>query len=72
MAVSIRIKFSADLVIEADTLREAKEKWEGMPLFSQEALDSSAEYSETLLIEDSNTYKDMSQEWADVDVYFDD
>ena len=63
MAVSVRIKFSADLVIEADTMSKAKAKWESMPLFSEEAKSCGVEYSETLLIEDSKTYKDVSNEW---------
>lgn len=59
----IRIKFSADLIIEAESIAEAREKWEGMNLFSQEANDCGVEFSETLLIEDAETYKDISDEW---------
>ena len=35
--VQVRIKFSADLIIEADNINEARSKWEGMDLFSDKA-----------------------------------
>jgi hypothetical protein len=60
--MKIRIKFSADLIIEADNMAEVRNKFEGMPLWSKEAQDAGVEYSETLLIEDANTYDDL---WAD-------
>ena len=61
--VKVRIKFSADLVIEADTIKDAREKWEAMPLWSDEANASGVEYSETLLIEDAETYDDLKPEF---------
>lgn len=61
--VRVRIKFSADLVVEADSLEQANDKWMAMPLFSPEALDCGAEFSETLLVEDADTYNDISEEW---------
>ena len=61
--VKVRIKFSADIVIEADTIKDAREKWEAMPLWSDEAKASGVEYSETLLIEDAETYDDLTDKW---------
>lgn len=58
--VRVRIKFSADLVVEAETLEQAQEKWLSMPLFSEEAKDCGVEYSETLLVEDAETYEDIN------------
>ena len=58
--VRVRIKFSADLVVEAETLEQAQEKWFAMPLFSEEAKDCGVEYSETLLVEDAETYEDIN------------
>jgi hypothetical protein len=43
-------------------MAEVRNKFEGMPLWSKEAQDAGVEYSETLLIEDANTYDDL---WAD-------
>ena len=58
--VRVRVKFSADLVVEAETLEQAQEKWFSMPLFSEEAKDCGVEYSETLLVEDAETYEDIN------------
>jgi len=58
--VRVRIKFSADLVVEAETIEQAQEKWYCMPLFSEEAKDCGVEYSETLLVEDAETYEEIN------------
>jgi len=58
--VKVRVKFSADLIIEADNIDDARIKWEGLPLFSEEAKDCGVEYSETLLVEDAETYEDIN------------
>ena len=59
----VRIKFSADLIVEADTLQEARNKWENMPLWSEDAKECGVEYSEPLLIEDAETYDDLTNQW---------
>ena len=62
--MEVRIKFSADVYIKGDNMAEIREKFENMPLFSADALEEgSAEYCETLLIEDADTYDDLSQEY---------
>jgi hypothetical protein len=58
--VRVRVKFSADLVVEGETIEQAQEKWLTMPLFSEEAKDCGVEYSETLLVEDAETYEDIN------------
>ena len=60
---NVRIKFSADIVIEANTIKDARKKWEAMPLWSDEAKASGVEYSATLLIEDAETYDDLTDKW---------
>jgi len=50
-------------VVEAESVQAAKEKWESMPLWSEEAKECGVEYSETLLIEDAETYDDLTHEW---------
>lgn len=57
--MEVRFKFSADLVISGDSIAEIKEKWETMPLFSQDAEKCGVEYCETALIEDAETYEDL-------------
>ena len=58
--VRVRVKFSSDLVAEAETLEQAQEKWLTMPLFSEEAKECGVEYSETLLVEDAETYEEIN------------
>jgi hypothetical protein len=58
--VRVRVKFSADLIVEGETIEQAQEKWLTMPLFSEEAKDCGVEYSETLLVEDAETYEDIN------------
>lgn len=61
--MEVRIKFSADIYVKGESIKEIREKFESMPLFTVEALDNFAEYGETLLIEDAETYQDLSDEW---------
>lgn len=63
MAKSVRIKFSADLVIEGESIEAVKSKWEAMPLWSKEAKDCDVEFSEVLLVEDAETYADLRPEF---------
>ena len=51
--MQVRIKFSADVVITACDVQEARRKWESMPLWSEEMRNAGAEFSEVLLIEDA-------------------
>lgn len=59
-----RIKFSADVYIKGDSMKEIRDKWEMLPLFSGKALEeASAEFSEVLLVEDAETNKDLQKQW---------
>ena len=57
--VKVRIKFSADLIIEGKSLKEVKNKWQNIPLFSKEAQECNVDFCEELLIEDAETYSDL-------------
>ena len=62
--VKVRIKFSADLIIEANNIKEARSKWDSLPLWSEDAEECGVEFSETLLVEDADTYHEISaKEW---------
>ena len=63
MAKSVRIKFSADIYIEGDSVEEIRSKWESMPLWSEQAKQNNVEFSEVLLIEDAETYEDLKGEF---------
>jgi hypothetical protein len=66
--MEVRIKFSADIYIEGESMQDVREKFESMELWSQEAKDCHVEFSEIQLIEDADTYKDLRH---DYDHYFD-
>lgn len=59
----VRFKFSVDLYIEGKDMAEIKNKFESIPLFSQEAKECGAEFSELLLVEDGDTCKDLMVEY---------
>lgn len=60
----VRIKFSASFYISGKSMKEIRKKWENCPLFSADALqDFSPEFDERLLVEDANTYEDVSKEF---------
>ena len=61
--MEVRVKFSADVVISGKNISEIREKWESMPLFSEEANENNVEFSEVLLVEEYPSYKDISEEW---------
>lgn len=45
-------------------MAEVKSKFERFPIFSADALEEgNVEYSETLLVEDAETYKDLMDEY---------
>lgn len=43
---------------------EVRDKWENMPLFSDEARQNGVEFLDIDAIEDANTYKDLSYEFG--------
>ena len=60
----IRVRFAAEVYINADNVKDAKNKWEDIPLFSADALEEySAEFVELEAVEDGETYKDLEEEW---------
>jgi hypothetical protein len=65
--MEVRIKFSADIYIKGENMAEVKSKFEQFPIFSADALEEgNVEYSETLLVEDAETYKDLMDEYNKV------
>jgi len=61
--MEVRIKFNADLFITGETMAEVRKKFESMELWSQEAKDYGAEFSEIELVEDAETYDDKRKEY---------
>lgn len=64
----VRIKFSASVYIKGKTMREIREKWENctlLPTDGTEDGDVFYEFDERLLVEDAETYEDLSKEFDD-------
>lgn len=62
--MKVRIKFSADIYIEGENMKEVKDKFMSMPsLFSKEALKCNAEFNDLELVEDADTYEDLIREY---------
>lgn len=61
----VRIKFSASVYIKGKTMREIREKWENCTLLSEDTDDVFHEFDERLLVEDAETYEDLSKEFDD-------
>lgn len=58
-----RIIFTANIYVSGDTLEDIKKKWEEMPIFCVDALDSGADISGVCIVEDAVTCKDITDEW---------
>lgn len=63
MGKTYRIVFTSEVYVKAETLGEAKTKFEGMPLFTDEAKEGGAEFIDIACVEDGEDYKDLTSEW---------
>lgn len=61
--VSVRIRFAAEIYIDADSYEWARIKWEGISLWSDEAKEHYADFIEIEAIEDEKTGKDVSSKF---------
>lgn len=61
--MEVRFKLSFDVYVEGKDMKEIREKFDCMPMFTVEALDSGAEFSELLLVENAETYEDLMKEY---------
>lgn len=61
--MEVRFKLSFDVYVEGKDMKEISKKFDCMPLFTVEALDSGAEISELLLVENAKTYEDLMKEY---------
>ena len=60
--MELRIRFSSEIYIEGKSIDDIRNKWEGIPLFSNEALECGAEFINLDSAErtDDNSYKDVT------------
>jgi len=62
--MKVAFKFDAYIYLEGENMAEIREKFENMPLFSEEALEEGhAEFCELFLVEDAETNKDLMDEY---------
>jgi len=59
-----RITFRGEVYIESESLQQAKEKWEDLTLFSDEAKENySADFVELESVENADTYEDLTSKF---------
>ena len=61
--MEVRITFRSGVYIEGDTLRDIKEKWESLPLYSQDAEKAGADFIELISVEDTDDYSNLMSKW---------
>lgn len=61
--MQVRISFRSEVVVEGDTIEQVCEKWQMMPLYSDEAYQHGIEFIEVDAVEDAETYKDLKHEF---------
>ena len=62
--MKVSFKFDAYIYLEGENMAEIREKFEGIPLFSADALEEGhAEFCDLLLVEDAETNKDLMDEY---------
>ena len=61
---AVRITFRSEVIIQAESIEEAKHKWEACELYSDQAKkDLCADFIEIDSIEDADTYDDLTDKW---------
>ena len=65
--MEVKITFTSSVVIKCKDIKEAKEKWEWLKLYSNEAIKMGADYDGIISIErvDDGSYKDLENEFSE-------
>lgn len=64
LEVEVRITFRSEVYLSGKTMQEIKDKWEALPLYSEEASEkASADFIEVVSVEGATSHKDMMSEW---------
>ena len=62
--MTVRVTFRSEVYIDADSVADAKAKFEAMELYSEKAKNEmNADFVEINSIEDSDTYDDLTEKW---------
>lgn len=64
--MKVRIVWSTEVYLEGDNMKEIKDKWEHLSLYSKDLSDNNAEYVEICSVEDGETYNDLQNEFDNI------
>ena len=64
--MEVKITFTSSVVIKCKDIKEAKEKWEWLKLYSNEAIKMGADYDGIISVErvDDGSYKNLENEFS--------
>ena len=65
--MEVKITFTSSVCIKCDDIKDAKEKWEWLKLYSNEAIKMGADYDGIISVErvDDGSYKDLENEFSE-------
>ena len=65
--MEVKITFTSSVCIKCNDIKEAKEKWEWLKLYSNEAIKMGADYDGIISVErvDDGSYKDLGNEFSE-------
>lgn len=65
--MEVKITFTSSVCIKCNDIKDAKEKWEWLKLYSNEAIKMGADYDGIISVErvDDGSYKDLENEFSE-------
>ena len=65
--MEVKITFTSSVCIKCNDIKGAKEKWEWLKLYSNEAIKMGADYDGIISVErvDDGSYKDLENEFSE-------
>ena len=65
--MEVKITFTSSVCIKCNDIKEAKEKWEWLKLYSNEAIKMGADYDGIISVErvDDGSYKNLENEFSE-------
>ena len=65
--MEVKITFTSSVCIKCNDIKEVKEKWEWLKLYSNEAIKMGADYDGIISVErvDDGSYKDLENEFSE-------
>ena len=65
--MEVKITFTSSVCIKCNDIKEEKEKWEWLNLYSNEAIKMGADYDGIISVErvDDGSYKDLENEFSE-------